>query len=159
METRYTNFQDLVGTRLGVGEEYANLPDLTDHRFDNVDLSAPPVPGKMAVCLLCAKPFIMPQYVGEPDQACPECIRTLRDTARIVCARCKRVVASQVPKVLDCGFCIRPRTVLHIDKCNRCSPGLIVSRVLEIDEWMRRNFIAKPIVAVTNPYIDVRKVR
>jgi len=157
MAETITNLADLVGTKWGVGEEYAKLPDLSDPRFFGLDLSAPPVPGKLAICLLCAKPFVMPQFIGEPDQACPDCIRTLRDTARIVCSRCKRVVARQTPKVLDCGFYIRPRSVLHIDRCNRCSPGVLVSKIVEVDEYMRRHFVPKTIVPVTNPYVDVRK--
>ena len=58
--------ENLRGTKWG-GPEYDHLPDLTDPRFVGLDIWTPPVPGKMAVCLLCAKPFIMPQFIGEPD--------------------------------------------------------------------------------------------
>jgi hypothetical protein len=99
----------------------------------------------------------MPQFIGEPDQACPACRHLMRETAKVVCIRCKRVIARHLPKVLDCGFYIRPRMVLHTDKCNRCCPGLLVSKVLEIEDYMKKHYVPKTIVPVTNPYIDVRK--
>lgn len=153
----FSDLESLKGKKLAP-DNWRELPDLADVRFIGIDTSKPPVPGKMAVCLLCAKPFIMPQFVGEPDQACPDCIKMLRDTAKLVCVKCHRVIARHAPKVLDCGFYIRPRMVLHTDKCSRCCPGLLVSRVLEIDEYMRRHFIPKTIVPVTNPYVDVHKI-
>ena len=153
-----TTLAELKGRKLAP-DDWRKLPDLTDERFIGLDLSRPPEPGKMAVCLLCAKPFIMPLYIGEPDQACPSCMHEYRETAKIVCTRCKRVIARQRPKLLDCGFYIRPRMILHTDKCNNCCPGLLVSKVIEIDEYMKRHFVPKTIVPVTNPYIDVRKTK
>jgi len=149
---------ELKGKKLAP-DNWRDLPDLTDEKFVGLDTSGPLIPGKMAICLLCAKPFIVPQYIGEIDQVCPECIHTYRDTAKIVCKKCKRVIARQKPKVLDCGFYVRPRSVLHVDKCNNCSPGLLVCTVLEVDEYMKRHFIPKPIIAVTNPYVDVKKFK
>jgi hypothetical protein len=147
---------ELKGKQLAPAN-WRDLPDLTNEKFIGLDLSKPPVPGKMTICLLCAKPFIMPQFIGEPDQVCPECIKTYRDTAKIVCRKCRKVIARQKPKVLDCGFYIQPRSILHVDKCNNCSPGLLVCKVVEIDEYMKRNFIPKQIVAVHNPWIDAKK--
>ena len=152
------DWASLKGKKLAP-DNWRDLPDLTNEKFVGLDTSAPCVPGKMSICLLCAKPFIMPQFVGEPDQVCPECARTYRDTAKIVCKRCGHVIARQRPKVLDCGFYVQPRSVLHVDKCNNCSPGLLVCKVIEVDEYMKRHFIPKPIVPVSNPWVDVKKAK
>lgn len=158
MPQELVSLESLKGKKL-VPDNWRDLPDLTDVRFIGLDLSKPPVPGKLAICLLCAKPFIMPQFLGEPDQACPDCINRLRDTAVLVCNRCKRVIARHEPKVLDCGFYIRPRMVLHTDKCNNCDPGVVVSKVIEIENWMRTHWTPKTIVPVTNPYVEIRRKR
>lgn len=150
------DLESLRGKKLGP-DNWRDLPDLRDDRFIGLDASGPLIPGKMSVCLLCAKPFIVPQYIGNIDQVCPECSKTYRETAKIVCRRCKRVIARQKPKVLDCGFYIQPRAVLHVDKCNNCSPGLLVCTVSEVAEYMKRHFIPKTIIPVTNPWVDVKR--
>lgn len=102
------------------------------------DTSSNPLPGTIVPCLMCAKPFLMRRYSGIPDQICPECYVTYADAAKIVCKKCKTTIARVAPEVMDSGFYVRPRAVLHADACNVCKPGLLSSVVLEVDEWERR---------------------
>lgn len=127
---------------------WRNLPHIADDRFLFIDTSVAPGPGQLAACLMCAKPFIMPNYIGAADQICGECRKTYADAAILVCRQCKVTICRIYPKVLDCGFYIRPRSVLHADKCNVCSPGLLQSTILEIAEWMRTTRQAKPAIIV-----------
>ena len=101
------------------------------------DTSGKPLPGSIVPCLMCVKPFMMLRYSGAPDQVCPECFVTFRDAARIVCIQCKITIARVEPEVMDSGFVIRARSVLHVDACNVCKPGLMTSVVLEVDKWER----------------------
>jgi hypothetical protein len=86
----------------------------------------------------CGKPFLMRKYVGIPDQICPECWEQYKDAAIIICWKCKITICRAVPKVLDSGFYIQPRMVLHSSACNICEPGLKESIIIEIDEWIKR---------------------
>jgi hypothetical protein len=131
---------------------WRKLPHLIDDRFLFIDTSGTPVPGDITACLMCAKPFIMPRYVGFADQICPECRKTYDESAILVCGCCKVVICRLHPKVLDCGFYIRPRSVLHSNKCNVCAPGLMQSTVLEIAEWMRVVRPNKPTIIVPGGY-------
>jgi len=89
----------------------------------------------IAYCLLCAKPFMVPVYSGAFEQLCPECKKTYRDCAVLVCKNCNAVIARIAPTKTDSGYVIKKGQVLHADKCNICSPGLTTSTVLEIKEW------------------------
>ena len=84
---------------------------------------------------MCAKPFLMRPYSGIPDQVCPECYDTYSECASIVCSKCRVVVAKAHPKVLESGFYVRPRAVLHLDECNVCNPEIATSVVLEIARY------------------------
>lgn len=99
------------------------------------DTSSRPRPGTVVPCLLCGKPFLMSHYSGEPDQVCPECWATYKDCATVICNRCKVSVGKVPPRVTEEGYYIRPRSVLHIDACNICQPGIETSEVLEILQW------------------------
>jgi len=92
----------------------------------------------------------MQQYIGEPDQICPECYNTYRDSARVVCWKCKVAICRLVPKILDNGFYIKPRAVYHSTACNICKPGLDKSTIIEIDEWEKKIRTKKIIVGVGN---------
>ena len=110
------------------------------------DTSGRPTPGAIVPCLLCMKPFIMPVYLGAPDQLCVECWKLYDEAARVVCVHCQITVARLLPKLLDCGFIIRSRNVYHVDACNICRPGLTSSNVIEITEWMKNTREPKIIV-------------
>jgi len=97
-----------------------------------IDTTGRPLPGTIVPCLMCAKPFLMRKYSGIPDQVCPECYDTYGECASVVCSRCRVVIAKVEPKVLPNGFYVRPRAVLHVDKCNVCDPEIVTSTVLEI---------------------------
>jgi len=127
---------------------WRNLPHIADDRFMFMDTSQPAQPGKLTVCLMCAKPFIMPNFIGHADQICGECRKTYADAAILVCRHCRVTICRIAPKVLDNGFYIRPRSILHTDKCNVCAPGLMVSTILEIAEWMQNTRQAKPVIIV-----------
>lgn len=131
---------------------WRRLPHIMDDRFLFIDTSVTPKPGDIAACLLCAKPFLMPRSIGVADQICPECRKTYHESAILVCRRCKVTICRLYPKVLDCGFYIRPRSVLHSDKCNVCAPGLPHSTVVEIAEWMRTTRQHKPVIVVPGGY-------
>lgn len=118
--------------------EWSKLPRLREDRLIFEDTSGAPIPGTIVPCLLCTKPFLMPQYIGaDVDQICGECFKTYMDAARVVCWKCKITVCRLVPKLLDNGYYIQPRTVLHTSACNICKPGLKTSDIIEITEWMK----------------------
>ena len=111
----------------------ANLPTIQNLCLF-YDTSRVPLPGEIVPCLMCAKPMLMPRYIGNPDQVCPECWSTYDDCARVVCARCKVVVARVKPGPTDSGYHVRKREVLHIDKCNVCANGTEQSVILELEQ-------------------------
>jgi len=128
--------------------EWRNLPELRNDSLIFEDTSGAPVPGNIAPCLLCEKPFIVRPYVGAPDQICASCWETYKDAARVVCWKCRpqATICRLMPKMLDNGFYIRPRMVLHSTACNVCEPGLKKSTIIEIDEWMKHMRPAKIII-------------
>ena len=134
-------------------DNWKKLPILRDDALIFEDTSGLPVPGDIVPCLLCTKPFMMRMYTGAPDQVCPECWETYKDAARVLCWKCKVTICRLVPKVLDNGYYIRPRAVLHSSACNICEPGLSQSVIIEIDEWQRRVRPGKIIV----PFGSVKK--
>lgn len=117
--------------------DWRNLPVLRDDKLLFQDTSGKPLPGEIVPCLLCGKPFLMRIYVGEPDQICNECWEVYKDAARIVCVKCKVTICRAAPKVLDNGFYVKPRMILHSNACNVCAPGLEQSTIIEIDRWQR----------------------
>ena len=131
--------------------DYSKLPYLRNDRLIFENTAMPPLPGGIVPCLLCTKPFLMGVFVGEPDQICPECYKTYGETARVVCKGCKNpaTICRLVPKVLDNGFYIRPRAVLHSTACNICRPGLTESSIVEIEEWERQRRRGKLILPMS----------
>lgn len=125
--------------------DWRQLPILRNDKllFENTADAA--IPGTIAPCLLCCKPFLVRPYIGSSDQLCPECWKTYDETARVICSKCNITVCRALPKILDCGYYIRPRSVLRIDACNICRPGLKESVILEIDSWIR-NIRGKKII-------------
>lgn len=118
---------------------WKELPVLRNDKLVFEDTSKAPLPGGICPCLLCGKPFLMGFFIGEPDQICPECWKLYGDTARVVCATCQPpvTICRLVPKVLENGFYIRPKAVLHTNACNICKRGLRESVIVEIEEWER----------------------
>lgn len=117
-----------------------NIVDIVNANFKTETRgSYPPLPGRIVPCLMpgCGKPFLMRPWVGEPDQICPECAKTYDACARLICSKCHVTICRVVPKVLDNGFYIRPRMILHVDHCSVCKKDITVSTVLEIAEYER----------------------
>ena len=117
---------------------WQSLPQLRNDKLLFEDTAALPRAGAITACLLCCKPFIMRMYTGIPDQICSECWDVYKDAARVICVKCQVTICRLVPKVLDNGYYIRPRSILHSSACNVCNPGLTMSTIVEIDEWMKR---------------------
>lgn len=117
---------------------YEDLPVLTNGaiRFSKVRPD-PALPGNIVPCLMCGKPYLMPYFVGTPDQLCGECMKTYADTAKVICRKCKAVICRLKPKMLASGFYIRPHGILHVEACGICRPGLRESAIQEIEEWER----------------------
>lgn len=117
---------------------FEDLPVLTNGaiRFSKVSPD-PALPGNIVPCLMCGKPYLMPYFVGTPDQLCGECIKTYADTAKVICRKCKAVICRLKPKMLASGFYIRPHGILHVEACGICRPGLRESSIQEIEEWER----------------------
>ena len=117
---------------------FEDLPVLTNNKilFKKVQQD-PALPGNIVPCLMCGKPYLMPHFLGTPDQLCGECMKTYADTAKVICRTCKAVVCRLTPKMLANGFYIRPHGILHIGACGICRPGLTESTIQEINEWER----------------------
>lgn len=107
------------------------------------DNSGFPQAGTIVSCLMCAKPFLMRPYSGVPDQICPECFKTYNECASLMCVHCRVVIAKIKPGVTDTGYYVRPRAVLHADKCLVCDPDVVESRIIEMDEWYRQVGLTK----------------
>lgn len=129
-----------------MSENWKNLPELRQDQLIFEDTSGMPLAGSIAPCLLCTKPYIVPMYIGALDQICSECWRTYVDAARVVCFTCKITICRLVPKLLDNGYYIQPKIILHTNACNICKPGLKTSEIIEISEWMRTTRERKIIV-------------
>ena len=123
----------------------SKLPTLDQLRL--MDTSGYPTAGKITVCLLCAKPFLMRIYSGYPDQVCPDCYETYKDCASVLCNQCKVTVAKVRPSILPSGFYVRPRSVMHIPFCAICRPPpgdtkvgelACVSYVIEVQQYENR---------------------
>ena len=129
----------------------AQLPYLRGDKLLFQDTGGSPTPNSIQPCLLCCKPFWLLPFIGVPDQICPECSKTYGDCAKVVCGRCRPpvTICRLVPKVMDNGFYIRPRSVLHSDSCNICRRGLTESTILEITEWERSRRPGRLILSVT----------
>lgn len=125
-----------------------NLPLLRDDKLLFIDTSKKPRPNAVVPCLLCHKEFKMGFFIGEPDQVCPECRKTYKDLARVICAKCKITIGRTIPKVLDNGFVIKKNMLLHVNRCNICTPGLKTSTIIEIDLWEKYRREAKPTIIV-----------
>jgi len=117
---------------------YEDLPKLTDGKIRYSKVRPDPaLPGNIVPCLMCGKPYLMPYFVGTPDQLCGECLKTYADTAKVICRKCKAVICRLKPKMLSSGFYIRPHSLLHVEACGICRPGLRESVIQEIEEWER----------------------
>ena len=117
--------------------DWRSLPVLRNDSLIWEDTASLPVPGRIVPCLLCTKPFIMRHYTGAPDQICGECWEVYKDAARVICWKCRVTICRLVPKILDNGFYVRPKTVYHSSACNICKPGLKQSEIIEITEWQK----------------------
>jgi hypothetical protein len=114
---------------------WAGIPSI-DELVLKCDTSQYPIAGQIVPCLMCAKPILMRPYSGVPDQICPDCMSTYNECAKLVCFKCRVVVARVQPGVTDSGYYVRKRSILHIDQCNVCCTGdLLFSTVIEIDQW------------------------
>ena len=116
------------------------------------------MPGHIVPCLLCGDPFLMRTYVGQPDQICSECKKTYADAAVVVCVNCDVVICRLRPKLLDNGYMIQPRSVLHSDGCNICVNGITESHLVEVTAWEKR-MRPKKLILVPAKYANPRSLQ
>lgn len=128
--------------------DWRSMPVLRNDHLLFQDTSGRPAPHAIVPCLLCTKPFQMRPFIGDPDQICPDCWKTYADCATVLCVVCKVTICKLIPKVLDTGYYIQPRSVLHSDKCSICSPGLAMSTVIEIQAWENSYGRKKKIISI-----------
>lgn len=82
------------------------------------------------------------------DGACPACRHATKDMAKLVCARCRAVVARIDPNTDPTGFKFETGKSYHMDCCAICEPELVVENqqptfILEMLAFMRK--AGKPI--------------
>ena len=136
-------------------QSWRKLPVLRDDKLLFLDTSGYPLPGKIVPCLMCMEPFIMRKFIGEPDQICPECHKTYDECAVVVCVKCRITICRLKPSVLDNGYTIQPRQVLHSNSCNICFPGVKESHLVEVEQW-ERVVRPKKVILVPSKYSDPR---
>jgi hypothetical protein len=115
------------------------------------DTSKYPLPGTPAPCLMCGQPYLCRTYHGVPDPVCEMCYDEYHDCASVKCSVCNVVIAKVVPKIMPNGYYIRPRTVLHTDKCGICQPNLTESVIIELDEYEKTTRPKKLILPMVLP--------
>lgn len=82
---------------------------------------------------------------------CPNGKKLDKETARVVCCKCKRVVARLVPGVdpID-GFIVKPNTSLHVMECPNCDGFSSKGKECHIIEkviWQKKNAPKKKTLA------------
>jgi hypothetical protein len=98
-----------------------------------------PTIGSYIPCAICKELFQVPFYKGTMDPICGKCFVTYNETAKLVCQRCNVIVGRIVPKMLDCGFYVQPKAILHTDKCSLCDEKIKESTIVEVKEWMAKH--------------------
>lgn len=104
------------------------------------DTSKPPKVGDPYPCLRCVKLFVTPMYVGAFDGLCQDCRKLYGECATIICKRCRMAVCKVTPKLLDNGYYIAKRAVLHIPCCGVCKrmKEHDYTEIEEITTWQRQ---------------------
>ena len=69
--------------------------------------------------------------VSNVCKGCKEAVKDDRATARIVCVKCKTVVARMAPHKDNTGFAFKANYSYHINACANCTPGLTTSAIIE----------------------------
>jgi len=70
---------------------------------------------------------------------CPEGKKLDKETARVVCAMCKRVICRIKPVKDKTGFTFYPNKTYHLASCALCAPGKIKYPIVEKVLWDRKN--------------------
>lgn len=74
------------------------------------------------------------------DNVCPQCAGQDKGMARIVCARCKQVVARMKPHRDQHGFTYREGVYYHVEECPGCVPETRQSMIVEKILFLRDKF-------------------
>ena len=75
------------------------------------------------------------------NNVCPGCkagVKHDNETARIVCVRCKKVVARLKPSKDKTGFRYVAGQTYHSDACPECKPNLTESQIVEKVIYMKK---------------------
>jgi len=84
------------------------------------------------------------RIVSNVCKGCESARREDRRLARIVCCRCKQVVARMHPHITKAGFSYVANTTYHLDRCAACHPGISESCILEETIFNNKNGAARP---------------
>lgn len=129
-----------------------NLSNVNYEDFILSDTSRRPLPNGMYPCLMCAKPFWLGFFIGEPDQVCWECTQAYAETARVVCAVCRVTIGRIIPGIQpESGYVVRKHAILHSNACNICQPGLTESYIVEIRNWIKNVRRGKIFISPSGP--------
>lgn len=86
-------------------------------------------------------PMMHSGVVQFPNNICPGCKEAEkldRETARIICVRCRKVVARLKPVKEKNGFIYQAGRTYHSDACPECKPNLTESQIVEKVIYMRK---------------------
>lgn len=76
------------------------------------------------------------------DNVCAGCVHAVRDMCKMVCARCRAVVARVAPHKRSNGFVYVANRTYHLDCCAVCTPEIVNtlpgSLILEELAYLRR---------------------
>ena len=92
---------------------------------------AVPVPEGKRKCSMCGALFDEDALIVKDGDMCPGCRKKYSDMAFLYCNKC-RAVAARIPTGMAMGILIKPGDVLHVGECPHCTPGIVKSIPLEV---------------------------
>lgn len=92
-----------------------------------------PVSENMKICTMCGKEFEKDVILVKDGDLCPECRKQYGNMAYIFCNKCNAVV-TRIQPGLAMGLLIKPGDMLHVNECPQCTPGVVKSIPVEVEE-------------------------
>lgn len=84
-----------------------------------------------STCTMCGKSFEREALAVKDGDMCPECRDKFGDMAFVFCTKCRKV-AARIPPGMAMGILIKPGDMLHVTECPHCTPGIVKSIPLEV---------------------------
>lgn len=75
--------------------------------------------------------------IGDVCKGCAAGHKLDREHAKIICARCKRVICRITPATDKTGFSFKAGKVYHLVRCGLCEPGVEQCQIIEKVLWDR----------------------